>query len=227
MQTILEYFDPIALALVWIGSIVVVGLQEGSAGLVRSFSAWKILLRADPVRDAQIARQALRKVENIIDVKGVQCVDRINLQSRFMSRAIDHLSADKDLRRFSQWANSDMDDRETRHNSVIRFWLAVADIAPAIGMVGTIIGLVRMFSNIGDPSELGRAMALALLTTLYGLVLANIIAAPISQRFLRLSSEELKWQRILTDKLMVVARSDPGFANKRYTDLHRDRRTCA
>ncbi len=227
MQPILILFDPVALLLVWAGSIAVVGLQEGAAGLIRSFSAWKILLRANPMHDAQIARQALHQVENIIDAKGVQCVDRVNSQSRYISRAIAHLSSDKDLRRFSQWANSDLDDRETRHNSVIRFWLAIADIAPAIGMVGTIIGLVRMFSNIGDPSELGAAMALALLTTLYGLILANVIAAPISQRFLRLSSEELKWQRILTDKLMALARSDPEFAHKRYTDVHKDRRACA
>ncbi len=227
LEPIFGLFDPLALALVWLGSIAVVSLQEGKAGLVRSFSAWRVLMRADPVHDAQIARQALHRVESMIDIKGVQCIDRINSDSSFVSRAIGLLASEKDLRIFSHWASADLDDREARHNSVIRFWLAVADIAPAIGMVGTIIGLVRMFANVGDPAELGAAMALGLLTTFYGLILANVIAAPISQRLLRLSSDEIKWQRILTDKLIDLARSEGSVANKRYADIHKDRRACS
>lgn len=194
---------------------MVVGLQEGAAGLIRSFSAWKALLRADPVRDAQLARQALRRVEAVMDVKGLQCIDQVSADNGYVSRAVTHLASDGDVRRFAQWASADLDDREVRHNSVIRFWLAVADIAPAIGMVGTIFGLVRLFSDLDDPSNLGSAMALALLTTLYGLILSNVIAAPISQRFLRLSSEELKWQRILTDKLISLAQKSATQDKKR------------
>lgn len=215
MQPIVDLFDPLVLALVWLGAIAVVGLQEGHAGLFRSFSAWKILLRADPVRDAQLARQALSRVEAVIDVKGLQCIDQVNADSGFVSRAAAYLASDEDLRKFSQWAGADLDDREVRHNSVIRFWMAVADVAPAIGMVGTIIGLVRLFSDLDDPANLGSAMALALLTTLYGLILSNLIAAPISNRFLRLSSEELKWQRILTDKLVALAQHNQRHAEQR------------
>ena len=206
MQAILELFNPLVLAMVWLGAIAVVGLQEGSAGLIRSFTAWNVLLRADPVRDAQMARQSLHQVEAVIDGKGLHCVDQVNAKSGFVARAAAHLASDQDIYAFSRWAGSDLNEREARHNSVIRFWIAVADVAPAIGMAGTIIGLVRMFKDLNDPANLGSAMALALLTTFYGLVLSNLIAAPISQRFLRLSTEELKWQRILTDRLIVLAR---------------------
>ncbi|MEH6758250.1 MAG: MotA/TolQ/ExbB proton channel family protein [Parasphingorhabdus sp.] len=201
-----ELFDPLVLAMVWLSAIAVVGLQEGYAGLLRSFSAWKILLRADPVRDAQLARQALSRVESMLDVKGLQCIDQVQCDSGYVSRAAAYLACERDIGKFSRWASADLDDREMRHNSAIRFWMAVADIAPAIGMVGTIIGLIRLFSDLDDPQNMGGAMALALLTTLYGLILSNLVAAPIAARLLRLSSEELKWQRILTDKLLALAR---------------------
>lgn len=206
MQAIFELFNPLVLAIVWLGAIAVVGLQEGSAGLIRSLTAWNVLLRADPVREAQMARQSLHQVEAVIAGKGLHCVDQVDAKSGFVARAVAHLARDQDIYAFSRWAGSDLNEREARHNSVIRFWMAVADIAPAIGMVGTIIGLVRMFGDLSDPVNLGSAMALALLTTFYGLVLSNLIAAPISQRFLRLSTEELKWQRILMDRLIVLAR---------------------
>lgn len=208
MQAIVELFDPLVLAIVWLGAIAVVGLQEGSGGLIRSFTAWHVLLRADPVRDAQMARQSLHQVEAVMDGKGLQCVDQVDAKSAFVARAAACLARHEDIRAFSRWAGADLNDREARHNSVIRFWMAVADVAPAIGMVGTIIGLVRMFQDLNDPANLGSAMALALLTTFYGLVLSNLIAAPIAQRFLRLSTEELKWQRILTDRLIALVQKN-------------------
>ena len=59
---------------------------------------------------------------------------------------------------------------------------AVGDCAPAFGMIGTLIGMVQMFANMTDPSKLGPFMATALLATLYGAVLANIICLPIADK---------------------------------------------
>ncbi len=205
VQPLIALFDPLALTLVWVGAIAVVGLQEGRAGLLQSFSAWQALVRSNPARDAQLARQALRRVESIVDTKGLQCIDRINADSSFVAHAAAYLASEQDAGRFAIWARLNLDDRERRHNNIIRFWMAVADVAPAIGMVGTIIGLVRLFSDLDNSANLGSAMALALLTTLYGLLLSNVVAAPVSHRFQRLSSEELQWQRVLTDKLIALA----------------------
>ncbi|WP_036250753.1 MotA/TolQ/ExbB proton channel family protein [Methylobacter sp. BBA5.1] len=58
-------------------------------------------------------------------------------------------------------------------------WKGVADLAPAMGMIGTLIGLVQMLANMSDPSSIGPAMAVALLTTLYGAMIANCFALPI------------------------------------------------
>ncbi|MCD2451403.1 MotA/TolQ/ExbB proton channel family protein [Methylicorpusculum oleiharenae] len=57
-------------------------------------------------------------------------------------------------------------------------WKGVGDLAPAMGMIGTLVGLVQMLANMSDPSAIGPAMAVALLTTLYGAMVANCFALP-------------------------------------------------
>ena len=63
-----------------------------------------------------------------------------------------------------------------------RIYKQLGDAAPAFGMIGTLVGLVQMLSTMDDPSAIGPSMAVALLTTLYGAVLANVIALPISDK---------------------------------------------
>nr|WP_209262259.1 flagellar motor protein PomA [Thiorhodococcus minor] len=73
---------------------------------------------------------------------------------------------------------------------------ATGDVAPAMGMIGTLIGLVQMLANMDDPKSIGPAMAVALLTTLYGAVIANAFAIPIAEK-LKLRSAEEKLNKTL------------------------------
>ena len=59
---------------------------------------------------------------------------------------------------------------------------AIGDAAPAFGMIGTLVGLIQMLSNLSDPSSIGPAMAVAMLTTLYGAMIANLYALPIADK---------------------------------------------
>jgi chemotaxis protein MotA len=72
--------------------------------------------------------------------------------------------------------------RIERHVAAADIWSAAAEAAPAMGMVGTLIGLAGMFANMTDPKAIGGAMAIALLATLYGALLANLILMPICHR---------------------------------------------
>jgi chemotaxis protein MotA len=77
-----------------------------------------------------------------------------------------------------------------RHEEGKQIFKAIADVAPAMGMIGTLIGLVQMLSNMSDPKSIGPAMAVALLTTLYGAFIANVICLPISEKLGLRSREE-------------------------------------
>jgi len=77
-----------------------------------------------------------------------------------------------------------------RHHKSASVLKKAAEFAPAMGLIGTLIGLVQMLGNLEDPTTIGPAMAVALLTTFYGAVLANMVFSPLSSKLERNSNEE-------------------------------------
>src|SRR5690625_2402065 len=67
-------------------------------------------------------------------------------------------------------------------NFISRFFMQAGTYAPAFGMVGTLIGLIQMLQNLTDPSQIGAGMAVALITTFYGAILANLVFLPTSAK---------------------------------------------
>ncbi|WP_339859715.1 motility protein A [Thalassospira alkalitolerans] len=82
----------------------------------------------------------------------------------------------------------------------------IGDTAPAFGMIGTLVGLVQMLANLSDPDAIGPAMAIAMLTTFYGAVLANLFALPIADK-LALKVEQLKNTKELIVESVVQIQS--------------------
>ena len=81
---------------------------------------------------------------------------------------------------------------------------AFGDVGPAMGMIGTLVGLVQMLSNMADPQAIGPAMAVALLTTLYGAVLATMVCIPIADKLNLRMSEEARLQLLWTDAVLAI-----------------------
>ncbi|NBC49389.1 MAG: flagellar motor protein PomA [Gammaproteobacteria bacterium] len=91
-----------------------------------------------------------------------------------------------------------------RNRAGARAFQLMGDVAPAMGMIGTLIGLVDMLSNMDDPSSIGPAMAVALLTTLYGVLIAQIIAHPIAEKLELRTVEEERLQALWADALLAI-----------------------
>lgn len=84
----------------------------------------------------------------------------------------------------------DLYSTQQRHNASANILRKAAEFAPAMGLIGTLIGLVQMLGNLDDPSTIGPSMAVALLTTFYGAVMANMVFAPMAAKLERNSTEE-------------------------------------
>ena len=92
---------------------------------------------------------------------------------------------------------------DTRHQNNIAFWKQIGAMGPAWGMIGTLIGLVLMLVNM-DPDSIGPNMAVALITTYYGSVLANWISAPISTKLGSLNDQEIQLKEIMIEGLLSI-----------------------
>ncbi|MBD5550750.1 MAG: motility protein A [Lachnospiraceae bacterium] len=93
---------------------------------------------------------------------------------------------------------------EDRHKQKISFWEDVGSMGPAWGMIGTLVGLVNMLNNMSDPDSIGPQMAVALITTLYGSLLANWICTPVAMKLKANNSEEYQMKEILIEGLLSI-----------------------
>lgn len=99
---------------------------------------------------------------------------------------------------------TEIDCVSERHKMGQNFLLTWGQFAPAFGMVGTLIGLVQMLANLDDPSSIGPAMAIALLTTLYGALLANLVLLPLAGKLALRSKEELFYKQVIVEGMLAI-----------------------
>ena len=95
-----------------------------------------------------------------------------------------------------------------RHQSGVQILKKSAEIAPAMGLIGTLIGLVQMLGNLDDPSKIGPAMAVALLTTMYGAILANMLFSPMASKLERNTAEEVRLRKIYTTAVLSIVKQE-------------------
>ena len=93
---------------------------------------------------------------------------------------------------------------EERHKKVIGFWEKWAELGPAWGMIGTLIGLVNMLNNMEDAAAIGPAMAVALLTTLYGSLIANWLCTPIASKMKVNNDLEVIVKEVMVEGLLSI-----------------------
>ncbi|MDT8311627.1 MAG: flagellar motor protein PomA [Methylophaga sp.] len=99
---------------------------------------------------------------------------------------------------------TEMNETINRHRIGQQIFQQIGDAAPAMGLIGTLIGLVQMLSNMSDPKAIGPAMAIALLTTLYGAMIANMFALPIADKLSLRSGEELMSKNIIIESVIGI-----------------------
>lgn len=93
---------------------------------------------------------------------------------------------------------------EERHKSKVDFWENLSSMGPAWGMIGTLIGLVNMLANMDDPSAIGPAMSVALITTLYGSLLANWLCIPVANKMKANNAKEVMVKQIMIEGLLSI-----------------------
>ncbi|MGB0216160.1 MAG: MotA/TolQ/ExbB proton channel family protein, partial [Alteromonas oceani] len=123
----------------------------------------------------------------------------------FMQKGVDMLVDGHDIDVVRETLAKDISMTTERHEFGVSIFKGLGDVAPAMGMIGTLIGLVAMLSNMDDPKAIGPAMAVALLTTLYGAFLANVICLPIAAKLSNRLNEEKLNQSLILDGIVGIA----------------------
>lgn len=202
--------DPIGPALVAGGAAGVAALRSTGRDCRAALAALGPCLRARPDADMRAARVAVNRIVERASATGLATAERAPVVERFLARAATELADARDPDAFRRWGEEEVLARAERHEAAQAVWRAAADAAPAMGMMGTVFALIGMFSGMDDPARIGPGMALALTTTLWGIIVANLLAGPVAARLERLSKIEIDWQEKAVARLVALAESELG-----------------
>ncbi|MEE9404644.1 MAG: MotA/TolQ/ExbB proton channel family protein [Algisphaera sp.] len=153
----------------------------------------------DMVRYAEVARR-----DGILSLEAI-CRE---IEDPFVAQALQMAVDGTDPELVEQIMTTDIDALIERHESNKGIWEAVNKYAPAMGMIGTLVGLVAMLADLSDPSAIGAGLAVALLTTLYGAMVSNMLAGPMADRLGKRSAEEVMYRTIVIKGVMAIQSGD-------------------
>jgi len=166
------------------------GLAAGLAGfpLGEFIGGLKALLKAikpevgDPIETVDFLTEIAKKArkEGILALESD--IDQFYAKDPFLGNIMRMLIDGLEIEEIKSTAESSMAQVEQKLSTEAAVWESLGDLFPAFGMIGTLIGLIQMLQNLSDPSALGPGMAVAMITTLYGAILANTLCIPVSKK---------------------------------------------
>ncbi len=155
---------------------------------------------ADQIISEMVTFSKIAKKEGLISL------EKEKPKNKFSAKALIYLSDGFDEGIIEDMLNKDIQLTVQRHTTGQSVFKGMGDAAPAFGMIGTLIGLVQMLGNMADPSSIGPAMAVALLTTLYGALIANLVCLPIADKLYLRSQQEQITKRIILEAAVGITR---------------------
>lgn len=152
----------------------------------------------------------IRTLAQIIRRQGPMALERAPVSEPFLARGKQMIADGFPADQLRAQLTRERDLEIQRLVDGERIFRAIGEAAPAFGMIGTVVGLVQMLSMMDDPSTIGPAMAVALLTTLYGALIAYVIALPIADKLAsKLETQETVFSLIIDGLVQVAERRSP------------------
>ncbi len=198
-----SFVDVPSILIVFAGSLFVV-MAKFSLG--QFLGAVKVAARAFsfklPSTEDTIAE--LVEIAGIARKEGVLALESREFSSPFLKKGMQLLIDGQGAETVQELLNKERVLTIGENKLGAKIFRALGDVAPAMGMIGTLVGLVQMLANMSDPAAIGPAMAVALLTTLYGAMIANMFALPMADKLDLRAGDEAQNQALLIDAIMSI-----------------------
>jgi chemotaxis protein MotA len=211
------FIDTPSFFIVVLGSLGAMGVAFPGPQLKGSFKVLVKALTFTP-RDPKALLTTLQEMSNRARREGTLSLEEFisTMDDEFFARGIQLVVDGHEPQAVEDILYLEIEKIQERHKAGISFFEGFGELAPAFGMIGTLIGLVNMLAKLDDPSAIGPAMAVALLTTLYGSLIANTFAIPIAKKLKCRSDEEVQEKELIAQGILsILNRESPRFLVER------------
>jgi chemotaxis protein MotA len=146
----------------------------------------------------------LTEIAEVARKQGPLGLEKLDVDEPFLKKAIQMIADGYSADTIQHVLERERDLQYERLHMAHTCWAKFAEAGPGMGMVGTIIGLVSLFAHMSDPKQIGPAMSIALLTTLYGAVVGNVLAGPLADKLANRADHDAEVQSMIIDAVILI-----------------------
>jgi len=204
-SVVLNFVDVPSILITLGGAFFVTMAANPMKDFLNGFKSFAIIFKASDFKVPEVIQKII-ELSNVARKEGLLSLEEAagDLDDEFLKKGILLIVDGTDPELVRAILETELSSIESRHKRVVGFWDTLAAMGPAWGMIGTLIGLVNMLKKMSDPDSIGPAMALALITTLYGSMLANWICAPVANKLKIKTEEEITLKEIVIEGLLSI-----------------------
>lgn len=200
-----NFIDPPSIFITFGGSIFCILASYSLKNFVEGLKSFKLVLKVPTINTPEMIEKII-ELSNIARKEGLLSLEEAaaDLDDEFLKKGILLIVDGTDPELVRAIMETELISVEDRHKGKIGFWDALGAMGPAWGMIGTLVGLINMLQDMDDASSIGPNMAVALVTTLYGSLLANWVCAPVASKLKENNAEEVMMKEIMIEGLLSI-----------------------
>lgn len=200
-----RYLDLPSAIITFGGAFFAILASNSLADYLGGLKSFMLIFKSN-VADVKGMIQKIIELSNVARKEGLLSLEEAagELDDEFMKKGILLIVDGTDPELVRGIMETELVSIEDRHNNKIKFWEDLGAMGPAWSMIGTLVGLVNMLYEMDDPSSIGPSMAVALITTLYGSLLANWICAPVAGKLKANNANEILVKSIMIEGLLSI-----------------------
>jgi len=207
---IMDFVNIPGLAIVFVGTIAVTLTKFRLFTIASSFKLAFSTVFLERTENPVVIIQQVKELSNIVRKEGILGLENTEIEQPFLNKGV-ALCIDGHPSEFiEELLIQELEQSLERYEAAEKVFRGIAQTAPGLGMLGTLVGLVQMLNNMGDPSSVGPAMAVALLTTFYGAFIDQVIATPLADKLnLKAQDEHRNMSLVITSVQNILKGQNP------------------
>jgi chemotaxis protein MotA len=199
------FWDTPSFIITVLGSLSSVLTSVTLNDFISGLKAFALVFKTDTQDEKQII-SSIMDLSNVARKEGLLALEEASngIEDQFLKKGVGLIVDGTDPGLVRSILETELIYIETRHKKTISFWETFAALGPAWGMIGTLIGLILMLQNLSDTASIGPNMAVALITTLYGSLIANWIATPVANKLSTINAVEISMKEVMIEGLLSI-----------------------
>ena len=206
IEVLLNFYDVPSVFITIGGAMCCVLIMSPSLkGFLNNLKSFTLILKVLPSNEEETIKSII-DLSNVARKEGLLALEEAanGIDDEFLKKGVLLIVDGTDPELVRSILETELNCIEARHSSTVGFWDSLGAMGPAWGMIGTLIGLVNMLKKLDDAASIGPNMAVALITTFYGALIANWICIPIVNKLKSNNSQEIMIKEVMVEGLLSI-----------------------